>query len=60
MSDFYTCRRLKLLDFLQKRGFEVVDSVPDIYNPKFRCWRFYRTQELMDAVDAYYAELNKN
>ena len=54
-TEYYICRRLKLLDYLQKHGFTVVDTIPDAKNPKYRCWRFVKTQELLNAVDEYYS-----
>ena len=53
-TNIYVCRRLKLLDFLQKKGFEVIDTIPDYRNPRFKCWTFQRTPELLAAVEEYY------
>ena len=53
-SEYYICTRLKLLDFLQKKGFEVLETIPDAKNPKYRCWIFARSNELLDAVTEYY------
>ena len=54
-TEYYTCRRLKLLDFLMKHGFEVVDTIPDAHNPKYNWWRFIKTPELLEAVNEYYS-----
>lgn len=54
-ADYYICKRLKLLDFLMKKGFEVIDVVPDAKNPLYNCWRFKRTPEILEAVDEYYS-----
>lgn len=53
-NSYYICKRLKLLSFLMKKGFEVIDTIPDVRNPRFNCWRFKRTPELLAAVDEYY------
>lgn len=54
-TEYYICKRLKLLDFLMKKGFEVIDVVPDVNNPLYNCWRFKRTPEILVAVDEYYS-----
>lgn len=54
-TDYYICKRLRLLDFLMKQGFEVIDTVPDVKNPKYKCWRFKRTPEILEAVEQYYS-----
>ena len=54
-TEYYICRRLKLLDYLQKSGFSVVDTIPDAQNPRYKCWRFVKTPELLAKVDEYYS-----
>lgn len=60
MTQKYICKRLKLLDFLMKRGFEPIDTIPDAMNPKFRWWTFHKTPELMNAVEEYYSMMPTN
>lgn len=59
-TEYYICKRLKLLDFLRKRGFEVIDTVPDAKNPLYNCWRFKRTPEILAAVTEYYSQKSNN
>lgn len=58
--EYYICTRLKLLDFLQKKGFEVLETIPDAKNPRYRCWIFIRSNQLLDAVAEYYSMAPKN
>ena len=51
----YVCRRLRLLTFLQERGFQFISTMEDKDNPKFSVWVFPKTPALMEAVEEYYA-----
>lgn len=51
----YICRRLRLLSFLQERGFQFISTMPDKNNPKFTVWVFVKTPTLMKAVEEYYS-----
>lgn len=50
----YICRRMKLLSYLTSCGYKPISVIPDGYNPKYRCWLFIETPELLEAVDTYY------
>ena len=54
-TEYYYCTRLRVLDFLQKKGFEFVGTAPYVKNPKYTCWLFPRTPEVLAAVDEYYS-----
>lgn len=56
-TEYYICKRMRLLSFLIKRGFEVIETIPDANNPSFNCWLFVKTPELMTAVNEYYSLL---
>ena len=51
----YICRRLRLLTFLQARGFQFISTMKDKDNPNFTVWMFVKTPELMEAVEDYYS-----
>ncbi len=51
---YYICRRIKLLTFLQNKGFQYIMHEPDKYNPKYTIWLFEDTEEIRKAVDEYY------
>lgn len=52
----YLCRRIKLCSFLIKNGFRYEKVVKDKYNPKYNCWLFKNTPELLNKIDEYYSE----
>lgn len=56
-TEYYFCTRLRLLDFLQKKGFQVIETVPNARNPQYKCWMFEKTPELVTAVDQFYANI---
>lgn len=51
----YICKRLRLLSFLQEKGFQFISTMPDKNNPKFTVWVFVKTPTLMKAVEEYYS-----
>lgn len=57
---YYYCTRLRLLDYLIKKGFRAVGTMPDYNNPQYRVWRFENTPELEAALAKYFAERANN
>lgn len=55
----YFCTRLKLMQYLQDKGYQVAGTMPNKYNPKMIVWMFVKTDELMQDIDNYFNELNK-
>lgn len=55
-QEFYTCRRLRLLEFLKNKGFVPEITVPDADNPRYNVWKFRNTPELEDAIDEYFGK----
>ena len=53
----YVCRRMKLCGFLLNKGFKYIKVVPDKYNPKYNCWLFDSSPELLNAVEEYYLQI---
>lgn len=56
-SKYYTCKRLRLLEYLINLGFEPVKSIPDAINPRYNWWLFNNTPELEDAITNYFKDL---
>lgn len=54
-AEYYTCKRLRLLEFLKNKGFIPAMTLPDVNNPRYNVWRFKNTPELEDAIDEYFA-----
>lgn len=55
---FYVCRRIKLLSFLQDRGFKHIMQQKDKTNPKYFVWIFTDSPELRSAIEDYYNDDN--
>ena len=55
----YVCKRLKLLEYLLKEGFEPVKTIPDADNWKFKNWIFVNSVELEDALASYFMQFQK-
>lgn len=50
----YCCKRLKMLEWLVKRGFMPVNKAPDKDNPTYMVWYFDNSSALEEAVNEYY------
>ena len=59
-GNYYTCRRLRLLEYLLNKGFEPVRTVPDINNWRFKNWLFENSPELEEALTEYFSKINQN
>lgn len=55
-QEFYTCRRLRLLEYLKSKGFMPEITVPDANNPRYNVWKFRNTPELEDAIEEYFGK----
>lgn len=53
-NKYYTCKRMRLLEYLRDKGFEPEKSIPDPGNPKYNWWLFKNTKELSQEVQAYF------
>ena len=56
--EYYTCKRLRMLQYLKEQGFIPYLTLPDVQNPRYNVWKFKNTPELEDAIDRYFDELN--
>ena len=57
-AEFYTCKRLRMLEYLKKEGFVPFMTLPDVNNPRYNVWRFKNTPELEEAIDRYFGKAN--
>lgn len=53
----YVCKRIRLLGYLQNKGFQFIKTEVDRTNPKYNVWVFIETPELREAVEEYYSEI---
>jgi hypothetical protein len=53
---YYYCKRLRLLDYLIRKGFRAVGTMPDFNNPSYKVWKFENSPELEAALAEYFAE----
>lgn len=53
-NEFYTCKRLRMLEYLKSKGFIPCLTVPDVNNPKYNVWKFKNTPELEDTIEEYF------
>ena len=56
-AKYYTCKRLRLLEYLLNLGFNPVKTIPDAINPRYNWWLFTNTPELEGAITAYFSEI---
>lgn len=57
-AEFYTCKRLRLLQYLKENGFIPVMTIPDVSNPRYNVWKFKNSPELEQTIERYFEELN--
>jgi hypothetical protein len=54
---YYTCKRLRMLEYLKKRGFEPRATIPDPTNIKYNWWLFDNTPEFERCVYEYFEQM---
>lgn len=57
--EYYTCKRLRLLQYLLENGFEPYAEIPDPTNYKMKWWLFKNDVELEEAIDKYFEKWRK-
>lgn len=55
--DIYTCKRLRMLEYLKKSGFSPYATIPDPTNDKYNWWLFENSPEFEQCVNAYFEQL---
>ena len=53
-SSFYTCKRLRLLEFLKAKGFTPIKTIPDANNPAYNWWLFENSADLERVLEEYF------
>ena len=53
----YTCKRLRMCEYLIKCGFTPTASIPDPNNVKYNWWIFETSPELNKAIADYFETL---
>lgn len=60
-GNYYTCKRMRLLEYLLRNGYVPVETVPDPQNWKYKHWIFENTGEEFEAcIERYFEGLKKN
>jgi hypothetical protein len=49
----YVIKTIAMTKFLTDKGFEIVDTLPNIFEPKKVVWLFKNTPELLEAMRQY-------
>ena len=55
----YTCKRLRMLEYLKKRGFTPKATIPDPTNARYNWWLFDNTPEFERSVYEYFEQMNQ-
>lgn len=56
-KEHYTCKRLRMLNYLREKGFTPVATIPEPNNVKYNWWLFENTPELQKCVTEYFEQL---
>lgn len=52
---FYVCRRIRLLNYLQQKGFNFIKTETDKMNPNYLVWIFFDSEKLRNTIEEYYS-----
>lgn len=61
--NYYICKKMRLLDWLCKHGYQPLREQVDIYDPSRKVWVYKSSPELTQCVTDYYNRdefLNRN
>lgn len=56
---YYVCRRIRLLTYLQDKGFQYIKCEQDKWNPKYNIWLFRDCDEIREAIEEYYNQIKE-
>lgn len=59
-GEFYTCKRMRMLQYLRSKGFIPEETLPDLKNPAYLVWQFRNSPELEACIQHYFEELKQN
>lgn len=54
MNNLYFCTRPRLYSFLVEKGFKVIRTMPNYYNPEYVVWVFEQTPEMEKAKEEFF------
>ena len=58
---YYTCKRLRMLQYLLENGYEPFKTIPDPNDWKYKHWVFENTGiDFEQCVDQYFENLKNN
>ena len=61
--NYYVCRKMRILDWLCRSGYQPLREQVDLRNTKYKVWIFESSPELLQCVEDYYHSdefLNRN
>ena len=56
-KEYYTVKRLRLLEYLINKGFEVEATIPEPTNPRMKNWIFRNCDALEEAITEYFNKI---
>ena len=57
--DYYTCKRLRLLNHLKSNGFTPFATIPEPTNHNYNWWLFENSPELEKCINEYFENLKQ-
>lgn len=54
----YTCKRIRMLNYLRSKGFVPYDTVVEFNNPRYLNWNFHNSPELENTIYEYFTILD--
>ena len=59
-GEYYSCNRLRLLQYLLENGFEPESECPDPTNYRYKWWLFKNSEELENKIEDYFSKYKKD
>lgn len=56
-KDTYTCKRLRMLEYLKKKGYTPIATIPDPTNDRYNWWIFENSPTFEACVSEYFEQL---
>lgn len=57
---YYTCKRLKMLEYLLRNGFKPIRTIPDPDDWRYKHWLFENNSDFEKCVEQYFKNLKNN
>lgn len=54
----YTCKRIRMLNYLRNKGFIPYETIAELENPKYLNWKFHNSPELEKVVYEYFDSIS--